>query len=169
MKRICIFLSLALAVAASASTVAGAQPGAWIARAGNSTTQAGPWTARASRATKVDLRRTRLGEILSTASGFTLYEFTRDRQNSDSCVKISGCSQTWPALQASGRPAAGAGVKASLLSTIRLPGGADQVTYAGHPLYLYSGDSGPGDTSYVGQSSFGGTWDAIDAGGRAVK
>jgi predicted lipoprotein with Yx(FWY)xxD motif len=60
-------------------------------------------------------------------------------------------------------------VRASLLSTIKLSGGANQVTYAGHPLYLYKGDSEPGDTSYVGQSSFGGTWHAINAAGHTVK
>ena len=31
----------------------------------------------------------------------------------------------------------GSGAKASLLSTIRLPNGRKQVTYAGHPLYLF--------------------------------
>jgi predicted lipoprotein with Yx(FWY)xxD motif len=58
-----------------------------------------------------------------------------------------------------------AGVKASLLSTTS----GHQVTYAGHPLYTYSGDSGPGDTSYVGAKSFGGTWYAINASGGTVR
>jgi predicted lipoprotein with Yx(FWY)xxD motif len=47
--------------------------------------------------------------------------------------------------------------------------GGKQVTYAGHPLYTYSGDSGPGQTSYVGAKSFGGTWYAINASGGTVK
>ena len=68
-----------------------------------------------------------------------------------------------------GKPVAGPGVRASLLSTIRLPGGTRQVTYAGHALYLYSGDTGPGQTSYVGETAFGGRWYAIDASGRTVK
>lgn len=57
----------------------------------------------------------------------------------------------------------------SLLSAIKLSTGASQVTYAGHPLYLYRGDSGPGDTAYVGANEFGGSWDALDATGRAVR
>jgi hypothetical protein len=48
-------------------------------------------------------------------------------------------------------------------------GGARQVTYAGHPLYTYIGDAGPGDTSYVGQSQFGGKWFALNATGQIVK
>jgi predicted lipoprotein with Yx(FWY)xxD motif len=59
-------------------------------------------------------------------------------------------------------------VKSSLLSTIKLPGGASQVTYAGHPLYLYSSETGPGETGYVGVHAFGGDWDAINAAGHGV-
>jgi predicted lipoprotein with Yx(FWY)xxD motif len=43
------------------------------------------------------------------------------------------------------------------------------VTYAGHPLYTYSADAAPGETSYVGERVFGGSWDAVDAAGRAVR
>jgi predicted lipoprotein with Yx(FWY)xxD motif len=150
-----LLLAGALASAACATTLASAQQA--------------PQTARAGRAAVVTVRHTRLGQILSTSSGFTLYEFTRDRANRNSCVSISGCSETWPPLQTSGRPSAGAGVKASLLSTIRLSTGVTQVTYGGHPLYMYSGDSGPGDTSYVGARAFGGTWYALNAAGQAVR
>lgn len=126
-------------------------------------------TAHASRVAKVGLRHTSIGTILVSASGHTLYQFTKDRPKSDSCAKISGCSEIWPALTTSGRPSAGPGVKASLLSTITLRGGAKQVTYAGHALYLYSADSGPGETSYVGEMQFGGTWYAINSAGHTVK
>jgi predicted lipoprotein with Yx(FWY)xxD motif len=47
--------------------------------------------------------------------------------------------------------------------------GARQVTCAGHPLYTYIADAGPGDTSYVGQSQFGGKWFAPNAAGQIVK
>jgi predicted lipoprotein with Yx(FWY)xxD motif len=127
-----------------------------------------PVRAHASGAAKIELHHTSLGSILTTSSGLTVYEFTRDRGAADSCVKVSGCSEVWPALLSSGRPTAGPGVKASLLSSIRIAGGASQVTYAGHPLYRYAGDSA-GDTSYVGVSSFGGSWLAVDAAGHAVR
>ncbi|MGO9490440.1 MAG: hypothetical protein ACLQBB_15625 [Solirubrobacteraceae bacterium] len=155
MKRLVLTLALTLASAAGTSALASAQPG--------------PITARASRVAKVELHRTRLGEILSSSTGFTLYLFTRDRRDKDSCVSLSGCSRAWPALTTSGKPTSGAGVKSSLLSTIKLRGGDAQVTYAGHPLYLYSGDSGPGETGYVGVNAFGGDWEAVNSAGSAVR
>ena len=150
MKRTYIFLAVALASAASAATVASAQRNLPAAHS--------------SRTATVQLRHTNLGSILVSSSGRTLYEFTRDHANKSSCAAISGCSEVWPSLKASGKPTAGAGIETSLLSS---HGG--QVTYAGHPLYTYSGDSGPGKTSYVGAKTFGGTWYAINAAGQAVK
>jgi predicted lipoprotein with Yx(FWY)xxD motif len=155
MKRNFTLLACAVAVAAGCTTVAYAQ--------------AAKPRAHVAHAATVQLHHTSIGTILTSSSGLTLYEFTRDRTDADSCVKISGCSRFWPALESSGTPTAGAGVKASLLSTIRLPSGGRQVTYAGHPLYLYSGDSSPADTSYVGAQQFGGKWYALNASGRFVK
>jgi predicted lipoprotein with Yx(FWY)xxD motif len=126
-------------------------------------------TAHVTRAALVSQRQTSLGRILVSSSGRTLYEFTRDHSGASACASIRGCPETWPALLSSGKPLAGSGVRASLLSTIKLPGGGRQVTYAGHPLYLYSGDSGPGETSYVGVRQFGGSWYALSSIGRAVK
>jgi predicted lipoprotein with Yx(FWY)xxD motif len=150
MKRTYVFLAVALASTASAATVASAQrslPAAHLSAA------------------TVQLRHTSLGNILVSSSGRTLYEFTRDHANKNSCAAISGCSAVWPSLKARGKPTAGSGIKASLLS---LTSGS-QVTYAGHPLYTYTGDSGPGKTSYVGVKMFGGAWYAINASGGAVK
>ena len=84
-------------------------------------------------------------------------------------MKVSGCAKVWPALTTTGKPKAGPGVKASLLSTITLSGGVKQVTYAGHALYTYSNSSEAGETSYVGVKEFGGSWDALSASGAAIK
>jgi len=92
MKRIKILLAGALAAVAGGTVAANAQAGA---------------SAHASRATEVLLRHTSLGSILETSSGFTLYEFTRDHGSVDSCVKVHGCAQAWPALTTSGQPSAG--------------------------------------------------------------
>lgn len=171
MRRAHVFILGALLSAASITTVASAQdggPSARVTRAAKAqATRAA--NAQASRSAKVGLRRTSLGPILVSSSGHTLYEFTRDHPHGNSCVKISGCSEIWPALTSSGKPSAGPGVRASLLSTIKLPGGARQVTYASHALYLYSADSGPGETSYVGEKAFGGIWYAVNSAGHTVK
>lgn len=162
MQRIHRFPALALA------TMTFVLAACAIAAAIAATAQGSP-SAHAARAAKVTLRHTSLGNILATSSGFTLYEFTRDHRNADSCVRVSECSGSWPALLTTGKPTAGPGVKASLLSSIKLSGGKSQVTYAGHPLYRYSGDSAPGETSYVGESQFGGRWYALTSSGGAVK
>jgi predicted lipoprotein with Yx(FWY)xxD motif len=155
MKRTRFFLAGVLAAAASASAVAG--PANAVS------------TGQASRAAKVQLRHTSLGKILVDASGFTLYMFTKDTRNKDTCVGVSGCTSAWPPLRTSGKPIAGPGVKASLLSTIKLPGGARQVTYAGRPLYRYGGASERAETVYVSAVQFGGTWYAVNAAGNTVK
>ena len=135
------------------------------------TTSSAGGAARAqdSRAAKIQLRHTELGKVLVDSSGFTVYRFSKDPRNSDTCVKISECTNLWPPLTSSGRPVAGPGVQAALLSTIKLPGGGRQVTYAGHPLYRYSAATEKGETGYVGAQQFGGSWYALNAGGGTVK
>jgi predicted lipoprotein with Yx(FWY)xxD motif len=57
----------------------------------------------------------------------------------------------WPALTTKGQPVAGPGVSQSLLSTVhRSDLNADQVTYAGHPLYLFD----PGPNSFFGANFY---------------
>jgi predicted lipoprotein with Yx(FWY)xxD motif len=124
--------------------------------------------AHAARSAKLQLRHTALGSILVNRAGHTVFAFTRDSRNHDRCALLAGCTGIWPLVTTSGTPALGPGVKRSLVGTIKVAG-ARQVTYAGHPLYTYIGDAGPGDTSYVGQSQFGGKWLALNAAGHVVK
>lgn len=119
------------------------------------------------RPTTIKLRKTSLGMILVNNQGFTLYAFGKDRRNHDSCVSIRNCTGAWPIITTHGRPRAARGVNGSMLGTIRVKG-KSQVTYAGHPLYGYAGDSSPGQTSYVGVSQFHGVWRAVKASGKTV-
>jgi predicted lipoprotein with Yx(FWY)xxD motif len=145
-------------ITAAAATAAAALPATAAQGAGH-----------AARATKLETQRTSLGTILATGRGLTVYMFTHDQVNHDTCVAISGCTGIWPLVTSSGTPTLGPGVKRSLVGAIKLSGGQRQVTYAGHPLYTYIADAGPGDTSYVGQSQFGGRWYALSPAGRVVK
>jgi predicted lipoprotein with Yx(FWY)xxD motif len=146
-KRILIAALAAATVAALATSMAGA---------------------RVSRA-KLQLHKTSVGTILVNGRGFTIYAFTKDGRNRDACAGISGCLSVWPVISGAAKPLLGPGVKSSLVGTITIKGGAKQVTYAGHPLYTYVADSGPGQTSYVNFLQFGGRWPAINAAGREVK
>jgi hypothetical protein len=42
------------------------------------------------------------------------------------------------------------------------------VTYRGHPVYRFIGDSGPGQTHGEGLEEFGGLWYAVAPSGRAI-
>lgn len=124
--------------------------------------------AGASGISSVYLRKTKIGKILVNTAGTTLFEFSKDRRKKDSCVQVAGCSSNWIPQPETTKLTAGPGVHASLLSTINVEG-ERQLTYAGHPLYIDSASSGPAQTSYVGTKEFGGTWDAINAKGQAVR
>jgi hypothetical protein len=42
------------------------------------------------------------------------------------------------------------------------------VTYNGHPLYYFAGDSGPGTTSGQGSDEFGAKWWLVAPSGAAI-
>jgi predicted lipoprotein with Yx(FWY)xxD motif len=129
---------------------------------------AGP-AAASAHPTTLKLRKTSVGTILVNGRGFTLYAFSKDGRRRDACAAISGCPGIWPAVGGAARPVLGQGVKRSMVGTIRLKSGAKQLTYGGHPLYTYLGDSAPGQTSYVNFFQFGGHWPAVNAAGGEVK
>ncbi len=78
------------------------------------------------------------------------------------------CAVNWPPLRASGKPTFGSGVNSSLVATTTRSDGKPQVTYNGHPLYLYSGDAKAGDTNGEGVSAFGGLWYAVSPAGNKI-
>jgi predicted lipoprotein with Yx(FWY)xxD motif len=125
--------------------------------------------AAAKKGTTIRLEKTSAGMMLTANNGFTLYQFSKDGKNKDNCFKNAECRSIWPAVTTKAKPVATRGVNAKLLGTIKLPNGSRQVTYAGHPLYRYSGDFGPRQTDYLGISASGGTWYGVDAKGHRVK
>ena len=63
--------------------------------------------ASASSPVKLNVRKTSVGTILVDSRGFTVYAFTRDVRNQDSCLKIGGCVSVWPPLTTATKPVAG--------------------------------------------------------------
>jgi predicted lipoprotein with Yx(FWY)xxD motif len=110
---------------------------------------------------------TPLGRIAVDSHGRTLYLFEKDKRGHSACSGL--CTTYWPPLITHGKPVAMAGVKASLLGTIRRSDGRRQVTLAGHPLYRFSGDSRPGQTSGEGLTDFGGGWDVLSPSGTKIE
>ena len=107
-----------------------------------------------------------LGSILVDSTGRTLYLFKADVGMTSACT--GACAVAWPPLLATGTPTAGTGVTASKLATITRPGGRQQVTYNGHPVYLYFGDRKPGKTTGQGVTAFGAAWYALTPAGNQI-
>jgi predicted lipoprotein with Yx(FWY)xxD motif len=75
----------------------------------------------------------------------------------------------WPPYVTSGAPLAGPGIAQNLLRTAKRRDGSLQVVFAGHPLYVFSGDTCAGQTRGEGIEHFGGTWDAVGASGKKIE
>ena len=133
---------------------------------GGGSSSSGPPTTPSGAAATVGVSNEGLGNILVNSKGRTLYLFTRDSGTMSECS--GACAVNWPPLKATGKPTIGSGANASLTSTTSRPGGTKQVTYNGHPLYLFKGDSNPGDTNGQGLNAFGGNWYALSAAGNKI-
>jgi predicted lipoprotein with Yx(FWY)xxD motif len=92
-------------------------------------------------------------EVLTNASGLTLYSFAPDSPSRSACY--GSCAAYWPPVP--GNVAAGPGVTGTI-GSIKRTGGSTQATYDGHPLYTYIGDSGPGQDKGNNINLNGGLW-----------
>ena len=126
----------------------------------------------ATRATgaKITLEKTKkFGKILANGKGFTVYAYSKDTPGHQQCQNVSKCTQLWPPVITKGKPVAGPGVHQSKLGTIKLKNGKLQVTYKGHPLYLFKLDHNSGQIGGQRQNIYGGKWYAVSASGAANK
>ena len=138
-----------------------------VAGCGSSTSRssAPPTTANGQSAT-VGVANENLGNILVDSQGRTLYLFRSDSGTKSACT--GACAIDWPPLRATGKPTVGGGATASIVATSARSDGKSQVTYNGHPLYLYEGDQEPGDTNGQGVTAFGAAWFALSPAGTQV-
>jgi predicted lipoprotein with Yx(FWY)xxD motif len=107
-------------------------------------------------------------KILVDAQGRTLYLFEKDQQPGSSTCS-GACARDWPPLTTKGKATVGGGLQSSSLSTFKRDDGTTQVAYAGHPLYLYIGDTQPGDANGNAVNAYGAEWYAMDSGGQPVE
>jgi predicted lipoprotein with Yx(FWY)xxD motif len=116
--------------------------------------------------TTIGVANSGLGTILVDSQGHTLYLFKKDSSTTSAC---SGeCAAAWPPLLAAGKPTIANGANASLAGTITRPDGTKQVTYGGHPLYLFVKDENPGETNGEGVTAFGAAWFAVSPAGTQI-
>ena len=143
------------------STTAASQP----TTAANQSSYAPATTTSAAPTALITTKQGKLGTILAYGpKRLTVYLFEADNGGASSC---SGeCASLWPAV--SGHPQASGQAVASHLGTITRADGTTQVTYNGHPLYLYSRDKDDGDTYGQGLKSFGASWYVLAPSGNKV-
>jgi predicted lipoprotein with Yx(FWY)xxD motif len=106
----------------------------------------------------VKVAKTGAGTVLTNAAGFTLYTFQADKGTTSTCY--GACAQFWPPVIGTAHMAAGQNINGHFGTTTRKDG-KTQVTYDGHPLYTYAGDTQPGQTAGNGINQDGGIWNVI--------
>jgi len=110
--------------------------------------------ASASGATVITTASSSAGTFLTSGSGRAIYLWAKDTGGMSACT--GACASAWPPV--TGTATAAGSAKASDLGTITRSDGTKQVTYDGHPLYYFVGDSGPGTASGQGSDNFGAKW-----------
>lgn len=106
-----------------------------------------------------------LGAVLINGYGDTLYAFTADEKHSVTCR--GACRTMWhplqltPAMTLDSRPS----IDVALIKFLLTPRYNRVVTFAGWPLYSYSGDKHPGTANGQGIEAYGGHWYAVTPAG----
>jgi predicted lipoprotein with Yx(FWY)xxD motif len=132
-----------------------------------STPPAGGGSASASgSATVIKTTTGPAGTFLTNGSGQTVYLWVKDGTNSSACT--GACASAWPPVTASGTVTASGSAKSSDLGTITRSDGTKQVTYDGHPLYTFVGDSAAGQTNGQGSDNFGAKWYLVSPAGAQI-
>ena len=150
-------MGAALLVAACASGSSSSSTGAASSPSSGASTSGG---------TVIETASSSAGTFLVDGSGRAVYLWVKDTGDASTCN--GACAGAWPPVTASGSVTASGGAKASDLGTITRSDGTKQVTYDGHPLYYFAGDSGPGMATGQGSDSFGAKWWLVAPSGSDV-
>lgn len=110
----------------------------------------------------VHVSETDLGPILVDPDGFTLYMFTADTDGESACY--DACAALWPPVPAD--TPVSSDLDESMFGSTTRTDGMEQLTVNDMPLYLYTPDTSPGDTTGQG---FNGVWFVLDGEGNVVE
>jgi predicted lipoprotein with Yx(FWY)xxD motif len=159
-------LAIGVAGAASAALLAAAcSSGSSSSAAGGASPAAAPASASGSGSTVITTASSS-GSTFLTDGGKAVYLWVKDGSGMSACS--GACAGAWPPVPATGTVTASGGATASDLGTITRSDGTKQVTYKGHPLYFFSGDSGSGMASGQGSDMFGAKWWLVAPSGSDV-
>ena len=113
--------------------------------------------AATGRAAALKVSHTRVGPVLASSRGLTLYYYSADKRHSGKSACTGTCATAWPPLAAPVKAPAGVRLPGKL-GFITRPGGFKQVTLNGYPLYCYIGDKTAGQ---IAGNGVGGAWHVI--------
>jgi predicted lipoprotein with Yx(FWY)xxD motif len=153
-----------LAACASGSSSSSTAAAASSPAAGGGASASG--SAGGSGATVITTATSSAGSVLTDGSGRAVYLWVKDTGDASTCT--GACAGAWPPVTTTGTVTASGGAQASDLGTITRSDGTKQVTYDGHPLYYFSGDSGSGTASGQGSDGFGAKWWLVSPSGSDV-
>lgn len=168
MKRVPVMgrTGAALGVALLAAVACSSASSTTSSVAAGSTSSTAPASASAAAETVITTHTGSAGEFLTDKAGRAVYLWEGDKKDKSNCS--GGCTSVWPPVLATGTLTAAGAAHGSDLSTITRSGGSKQVTYDGHPLYYFSGDSAPGQTNGEGINGFGAKWWLVAPAGTAI-
>jgi len=153
-------LAVALLAAAACSS-SGSSSGS-----ASSTSSSAAGSGSSASSTVIATKTSSGGSFLTNGAGRAVYLFMADAAGKSTCD--GACAAAWPPVIATGQPSASGGAQASDLSTITRSDGTKQVTYNGHPLYYFQGDTGPGTDRGQGLNGFGALWWLVAPTGSSI-
>ena len=163
-----VVMALALAACSASTPTATTEP--TIIMPATTTTESSPTVEMTVAATAVSTptapavikstQNSTLGAILVDSNGMTLYYFLNDTPGASNCS--GNCAVLWPSFLTNGTPTTTDTAVTGALGVFTRTDGSQQVTYAGSPLYYYSGDKAAGDANGQGLNNL---WYAAPAAG----
>jgi predicted lipoprotein with Yx(FWY)xxD motif len=138
-------LGTAAAVAALAMGVAGCGSSSSGTGGGSGTSTLAPAAAtKAVAASTLQTKSTKIGTVLVSSKGLTIYELVGDTATNQKCD--SSCQAFWPPVTS----------------------GGSQLVINGHPAFTFEMDSAPGQVHGQNSKDTWGTWLALDASGNPI-
>jgi len=162
--RLGVPLAVALLAAAACSSSASSSSSSTPASSG--TPAAAGSSSAAASGTVITTANSSGGDFLTNSSGRAIYLFMADSMNKSACS--GACASAWPPVTTTGSPTASGSAQATDLSTITRSDGTKQVTYDGHPLYYFAGDTGGGTDKGQGLDGFGAKWWLVAPSGSSI-
>jgi predicted lipoprotein with Yx(FWY)xxD motif len=164
--RLGVPLAIALLAAAACSSASSSSSASTSRYGGTAASSAGSTASASASGTAITTANSSGGDFLTNSSGRAIYLFMADSKDKSACS--GACASAWPPVTTTGSPTASGSAMASELGTITRSDGTKQVTYDGHPLYYFAGDTGAGTDKGQGVDGFGAKWWLVAPSGSSI-